>query len=153
MKRLIAMITLALAILLGGTVSPAAAAVPGWQTLHQWPTGSLFLACKYTETGGYGPVWQVRLVLAHQPGTVPQHLRAGFVVQRIGADGRYRPIATTQLATDQSGQWDVRTATGSQLGAKYRGVWHADRWSRGIGDETGGLGDINPQSFSAIRNC
>ena len=153
MKRLLVMITLAVAILLGGAVTPAAAATPGWKTIHQWPTGSVFLACKYTETGGYGPVWQVRLVLAHQPGTVPQHLRASFTVNRISADGVYRPIATTSLATDQSGQWDVKTAPGSQLGAKYRGAWHADRWSWGIGDENGGLGDTNPTRFSSIRNC
>jgi len=152
MKRLLVMITLAMAILLGGAATPAEA-VTGWKTMYQWPTGSLFLACKYTESGPYGPVWQVRLVLAHQPGTVPQHLRASFTVYRISANGSYQPIATTGLATDQSGQWDVRTATGSQLGAKYRGAWNADRWSWGIGDENGGLGDTNPQRFSAIRNC
>jgi len=152
MKRLLALFALTIAILLGGATTPAAA-VTGWKTLHQWPTGSLFLACKYTESGPYGPVWQVRLVLAHQPGTLPQHLRASFRVHRISANGTYRPIATTSLATDSSGQWDVRTATGSQLGAIYRGSWNADRWSWGAGDENGGLGDLAPQRFSLISNC
>ena len=45
-------------------------------------------------------------------------------------------MATTSLVTDQVGQWDVKGATVSQIGYRYRGVWYADRWSWGIGDET-----------------
>ena len=48
--------------------APAADAATGWTTLHRWGSGSVLFACQYTETGGYGPVWHTRLVLAHQPG-------------------------------------------------------------------------------------
>jgi hypothetical protein len=133
--------------------APAADAVTGWTTLHRWPAGSVLLACQYTETGGYGPVWHTRLVLAHQPGESVVHLRGSFTVQRMSADGVYRSIGTTRLATDQVGQWDVRDAFGSQIGGQYRGRWYPDRWSRGFGDETGGAGDVNPTSFGTLRHC
>jgi hypothetical protein len=113
----------------------------------------VLLACQYTETGGYGPVWHTRLVLAHQPGESVVHLRGSFTVQRMSADGVYRSIGTTRLATDQIGQWDVRDAFGSQIGGQYRGRWYPDRWSRGFGDETGGAGDVNPTSFGTLRHC
>ena len=38
-------------------------AVPGWTTLHNNGTDGLLLACKIPESGGYGPVWKVHLVL------------------------------------------------------------------------------------------
>ena len=155
LQRVLIALAAALVGLIGIVVAPttASAAVPGWTTIHRWPGGSLFLACKYSETGGYGPVWRTRLVLAHQPGDSVVHLRAGFTVRRITPSGSWQPIATTNLATDRSGQWDVQLATGSQIGAQYRGVWNADRWSWGIGDEHGGLGDTAATRFSSIRTC
>lgn len=153
MRRLIGSVVLALAAVVGLTPAPAQAA-QGWTTIRTWPAGSVFLACKYSEYGGpYGPVWQVRVVLAHNPAERVVHLRATFVVQRIGADGAYHPIINTYLATDSVGQWDVKVATGSQIGGLYNGHWYADRWSWGAGDETGGLGDTYPNYFSRIGQC
>ncbi len=153
MKRLVCAVVLALATVIGLTAAPAQAAT-GWTTLRGWPNGSVFLACQYSEYGGpYGPVWQVRLVLAHNPNEPVVHLRGTFVIQRMGADGRYHAIASTPLATDSVGQWDVRYATGSQIGGTYNGGWYADRWSWGAGDERGGLGDTSPQSFWQLGHC
>jgi hypothetical protein len=98
-------------------------------------------------------VWQVRLVLAHHPNESVQHLRAHLTVRRMTSSGSFQPMATTSLATDSVGQWDVKTATGSQIGAKFRGTWYVDRWSWGIGDENGGLGDADNHRFSQISNC
>ena len=152
MRRILIGILLSVAAIAGLTTTPAAAAT-GWTTIHRWPGGSVFLACKYAESGPYGPVWQVRLVLAHNPGEPVQHLRAGFTVRRMGRDGVYRPMHTTSLATDNVGQWDLDTATGSQLGRFVNGRWNADRWSWGIGDENGGLGDTDNHRFGEIKNC
>lgn len=151
LRRIVLAVALGLAVLLGGVATPAQAA--GWTTLHRWPAGSVFLACKYTESGPYGPVWQVRLVLAHHPNESVQHLRAHLTVRRMTSSGSFQPMATTSLATDSVGQWDVKTATGSQIGAKFGGTWYADRWSWGIGDENGGLGDADNHRFSQISNC
>ncbi len=150
LRRIVLAVALGLAVL-GGVATPAQAA--GWTTLHRWPAGSVFLACKYTESGPYGPVWQVRLVLAHHPNESVQHLRAHLTVRRMTSSGSFQPMATTSLATDSVGQWDVKTATGSQIGAKFGGTWYADRWSWGIGDENGGLGDADNHRFSQISNC
>lgn len=151
MRRLIAILILAFSLSVFGAVTPAHAA---WRTMHRWAAGSVFLACKYTENGPYGPVWQVRLVLAHQPGESVQHLRAAFNVMRVGRDGVHRTIATTPLATDNVGQWDVQTATGSQIGGQTAGGrWVADRWSIGWGDETGGAGDADANPFGQIGSC
>ena len=98
-------------------------------------------------------MWQVRLVLAHHPNESVQHLRAHLTVRRMTSSGSFQPMATTSLATDSVGQWDVKTATGSQIGAKFGGTWYADRWSWGIGDENGGLGDADNHRFSQISNC
>ena len=152
MRRVVAVLVLAFTMTVFGAVTRAHAA---WRTIYGWAQGSVFLACKYTEHGPYGPVWQVRLVLAHQPGQATQHLRATFNVMRVGADGVHRTIASTHLATDGVGQWDVRTATGSQSGGQTAdGRWVADRWSAGFSDESGvGAGDANPERFSLIGSC
>ena len=154
MRRLIVTLLVSLATVLGGVaVAPPAQAATGWTTIHRWPRGSVFLACKYTESGPYGPVWQVRLVLAHHPDEAVRHLRASFVVRRRAADGSYQEIGRKSLATDNVGQWDVDTATGSQIGARHQGRWYADRWSWGIGDENGGLGDADPHRYAEISDC
>jgi hypothetical protein len=152
MRRIAVTLVLSLVAALGLGAAPAAAA-SGWTTIYGWRDGSVFLACKYAESGPYGPVWQVRLVLAQNPAETVVHLRAFFVVKRMGPQGAYWQVATTSLATDQVGQWDVRTATGSQLGNYVNGRWNADQWSWGIGDEDGGLGSTEPVSFLAINNC
>jgi len=133
--------------------APTADAATGWTTLWRWGSGSVLLACQFTENGGYGPVWHTRLVLAHQPGESVVHLRGSFTVQRMSSDGVYRAISRTELATDSVGQWDLKDTFGSQIGAQYRGRWYPDRWSRGFGDETGGGGDTSPTRFSTLTHC
>lgn len=154
MRRIVIAALIGVLATIGLIAQPSAAhAATGWTTLKRWPNGSVFLACQYTETGGYGPVWHTRLVLAHHPSEGVRHLRATFVVKRMTPWGSYQETARTELATDGIGQWDVRDAFGSQIGAQYQGRWYADRWSYSAGDETGGQGDSNPTAFTQLRRC
>ncbi len=85
----------------------AAPAHAGWTTVQQ--VGSSVLpACKAPESGGYGPVWKITLVLANSQA----HERGGATVDvRRGS----ALVSRTNMATWARGQWDVKTTYASRL--------------------------------------
>ena len=142
LRRIVLAVALGLAVLLGGVATPAQAA--GWTTLHRWPAGSVFLACKYTESGPYGPVWQVRLVLAHHPNESVQHLRAHLTVRRMTSSGSFHPWPRHRWP--RQSEWDGRPRPDLRIGAKCGPpqVLPVRRpWSWGLGDEMADSGDAD----------
>ena len=151
LRRIVLAVALGLAVL-GGVATPAQAA--GWTTLHRWPAGSVFLACKYTESGPSGPVWQVRLVLAHHPDAsssappCPPDRPAYDFLRFVPAHGHDIAGHRQRRAVGREDRdWiSDRCQVRRYLVRRYIRSW-------GIGDENGGLGDADNHRFSQISNC
>ena len=139
------LLTVALALVVG--VMPARAEA-AWTTLGSGQ-GGVFLACKTAESGGYGPVWKVTLVLATAQGG-PQ-AAARFTVRRPQAGGWFSTVATVNFSA-AGGAWDVKDVDASQLGAYWGGAWHRDQYAYSLSfyPQTG---DTGSGSFLNVANC
>ena len=125
-----------------------AKAQAGWTTLGSG-NGGVFLACKTSEVGGYGPVWKVTLVLATAQGG-PQ-AAARFTVLRPTPYGGPGTVAQVNMAA-AGGAWDVRTIYASQLGSNFGGAWHPDRYSFSLSFRPL-TGDTGSGTFPPIGSC
>jgi hypothetical protein len=121
-------------------LQPASAA---WRELGYDGSGPVrYLACKTAETGGYGPVWKLTLVLATTPNYSSS---ATFVVQR-GASN----VATVNLSAS-NGAWDVKTVYASRyFNDTWDTKWGAGQISTGYGL---GYGFQGQKSFDEIGYC
>ena len=146
MKTLRAVL-LTLVLVLAVGIAPARAEA-SWTTLESG-FGGVFLACKTSESGGYGPVWKVTLVLATAQGG-PQ-AGARFVVRRPLPGGVFGHVNTANMAA-AGGAWDVREIYASQLGSFWGGRWHPDQYtySASFLPQTGGSGS---GTFNQIAFC
>jgi hypothetical protein len=122
------------------TLLLAAPAHAAWTTVQQVGS-SVLLACKTPESGGYGPVWKITLVLANSQA----HERGGATVdvRRGGA-----LVSRTQMNTWAPGQWDVKTT--------YASRWFTDRLSgaAGFGNAQGqGAGGSFDLGMGSIGSC
>jgi hypothetical protein len=144
MHKLVRVGLLTLALVFAGEAKAQAA----WTTLGSGQ-GGVFLACKTSESGGYGPVWKITLVLATAQGG-PQ-AAARFTVLRPTPYGGPGTVAQVNLAAS-GGAWDVRTIYASQLGAYIGGRWYPDRYSYAISfyPQTGSTGS---GTFPPMANC
>ncbi len=129
-------------LLVGLLMLTATSASAAWTSLGSSGDRVAYLVCKTPETGGYGPVWKITLVMA----TTPDYSgSATFIVNR----GSSR-VQTVYLSA-RNGAWDVKTT--------YASRYWADTWDTRFGAgqiSTGyGLGyDFGGQkSFSRISYC
>lgn len=139
--------------LIGLTVALVLIAAPAkaqaaWTTLESG-YGGVFLACKTPESGGYGPVWKITLVLATAQGG-PQ-AAARFTVRRPRAGGGFDTVSELNFAA-AGGAWDVKTTYASRLGSNFSGAWHPDQWAAAasFNPNTGGT---NAGTFGQIGSC
>jgi hypothetical protein len=128
-----------LALMLVAGLQPANAA---WTDLGFVGSGPVqYLACKTPETGGYGPVWKLTLVLATSPGWSSS---ATFVVNRGGST-----VATVNLSAGE-GSWDVQTVYASRV---FNDTWDT-AWGAGNPNGQGlGNGFQGQKSFDEIDYC
>ncbi len=82
-----------------------AKAASGWTTL-EGSSSSYLLACKYYETGGYGPVWRVHMLLAN--GSTSVNVASVKVTRYGNTVGAISMYATP-------GQWVFNDIYASQL--------------------------------------
>jgi hypothetical protein len=122
------------------SLAGAAPAMAAWTTVQN-VGGSVLLVCKAPESGGYGPVWKITLVLANSQA----HARGGAVVD-VTRGGSL--VSRTNLATWAPGQWDVETTYASRR--------FDDRLSgtAGFGDAQGhGAGGSVALTMGAVGSC
>ena len=120
----------------------ATSAQAAWTLLGQSGSSVKYLVCKTPETGGYGPVWKITLVMATSP---DYSGRATFIVQR-GADR----VQTVRLYAEQGG-WDVKTTYASRY---FNDTWDTNFGAGQISTGYGlGYGFGGQKSFSRIDYC
>ena len=132
---------LVLAAMVAVVLFGAAPAHAAWTKLMPVGDGSALLACKTPESGGYGPVWKISLVLASS-----RNYAVGSATVDVRRNGAL--VSRTRLNTWAPGQWDVDTTYASRLFPdRLRGV-------AGFGDGQGhGLGDNFNVSMSQVGWC